>query len=139
MSGTFGYELNPEKLTDLEKREIRQQIVRRNRFGEIILKGDYYRLTDPVSSDLAAWMFVSRDGKEALLNVVNLEIHGNRPVSYVRLNGLQKGASYVDEATGKVYPADMLMQAGMPVLITVPAFPPTGEYLSAQIFLKKLD
>ena len=139
MSGTFGYELNPEKLTDLEKREIRQQIVRRNRFAEIILKGDYYRLTDPVSSDLAAWMFVSRDGKEALLNVVNLEIHGNRPVSYVRLNGLQKGASYIDEATGKVYPADMLMQAGMPVLITVPAFPPTGEYLSAQIFLKKLD
>ena len=130
MSGTFGYELNPEKLSAEEKEEIRRQIARRNELAELIANGTYYRLSDPFKGETAAWAFVSEDRSEALLNAVNLEIHGNRPVTYIRLRGLEPGAFYEDE-NGKVYPADALMQAGIPMPM------PFGDYGSTQILFKK--
>lgn len=60
-------------------------------------------------------MFVSEDGGRALLNVVMLEIHGNMPVSYVRLKGLKRDALYEDAATGRLYHGSALMEAGIPL------------------------
>ena len=132
MSGTFGYELNPEKLTAEDKEEIRKQIARRNDLAELIHNGSYYRLSDPFEGECAAWAFVSEDQEDALLNVVNLEIHGNRPVTYVRMRGLKPGALYRDEENGRVYPSDALMETGLPMPV------PSGDYDSIQIILKKL-
>ena len=50
MSGTFGYELNPEVLSEEEKDEIRAQIRKRNEYAELIHFGSYYRLSDPFTS-----------------------------------------------------------------------------------------
>ena len=130
MSGTFGYELNPEKLSAQEKDEIRAQVAKRKEVAELIHNGEYYRLTSPFDGEAAAWEFVSEDQTDVLLNVVNLEIHGNRPVTYIRLQGLSSGAAYRDEESGKVYPADALMDAGLPM----PA--PFGEYGALQIRFK---
>ena len=132
MSGTFGYELNPELLTDSEKAEIREQIAARKKYAPLIFDGEYYRLTSPFDGESSAWMFVSPDGTEALLNVVNLEIHGNRPTTYIRLRGLISGAFYRDENSGLTYPADALMQCGLPMPV------PAGEYEALQIHLVKL-
>ena len=132
MSGTFGYELNPEKLSEEEKEEIRRQVARRNQFAQLIHSGRFYRLSSPFDGESAAWAFVSEDRNEALLNVVNLEIHGNRPVTYIRMRGLQSGAMYRDEESGKIYPADAVMEMGIPM----PA--PEGEYGALQIHLKKV-
>ena len=132
MSGTFGYELNPEKLSAEEKDEIRAQIAKRKEAAELIHSGRYYRLMSPFDGEAAAWEFVSEDQEDVLLNVVNLEIHGNRPVTYVRLQGLSSGAVYRDEESGKTYPADALMEAGLPM----PA--PFGEYGALQIRFKRI-
>ena len=132
MSGTFGYELNPEKLTEEEKDEIRAQIKKRNELAKLIHFGSYYRLRDPFDGECSAWAFVSKDHSEALVNYVNLEIHGNRPVTYIRLRGLETGAHYRDTESGKVYPADALMQVGLPM----PA--PFGDYGALQIHLVKI-
>lgn len=132
MSGTFGYELNPEVLSEEEKDEIRAQIRRRNELAELIHFGSYYRLSDPFDGECSAWAFVSKDRSEALINHVNLEIHGNRPVTYVRVRGLESGAAYRDTESGKVYPADALMQVGLPM----PA--PFGDYGALQIHLVKI-
>ena len=94
MSGTFGYELNPEVLSEEEKDEIRAQIRRRNELAELIHFGSYYRLSDPFDGECSAWAFVSKDRSEALINHVNLEIHGNRPVTYVRMRGLESGSVF---------------------------------------------
>ena len=51
----------------------------------------------------------------ALVTAVTLEIHGNRPQNYIRLRGLIPGAFYRDEGSGRVWSADMLMHAGLPV------------------------
>lgn len=71
MSGTFGYELDPRRLSHDEKQQIRRQIELFNRHYNLIQKGRYYRLGNDGTKDyFEAWMFVSEDKKEALLNLV---------------------------------------------------------------------
>ncbi len=139
MSGTFGYEMNPAKLSDAEKREIRRQILKRNKYAGLIHGGDYYRLTSPYKkdqqegADVAAWEIASEDGSEALVSAVILQIHCNRPVSYVRLRGLTSGALYKEEISGKIYPADALMETGLPMPIEM------GEYLAYQWHFERMN
>lgn len=133
MAGSFGYELDLNRISDEEKQCVKEQIREFHRYWDLIHNGDYYRLSDPFAYPaVAAWLFVAEDQTEALLNVVKLEAHGNMPSTYVRLNGLTPDARYRDEATGQVYPGAGLMQAGIPV----PAA--DGEYQAWQIHLVRL-
>lgn len=129
MAGTFGYELDPGKLSDAEKEEIRTQIRQYKEYAPMIQSGKYYRLSNPFEDAYAAWMFVSEGGDRALLNVVMLEIHGNMAVSYVKLRGLKAGCVYEDRADGRRYSGAALMEAGLPMPVE------QGEYLAYQIEL----
>lgn len=129
MAGTFGYELDPGKLSDAEKEEIRTQIRQYKEYAPMIQSGKYYRLSNPFEDAYAAWMFVSEGGDRALLNVVMLEIHGNMAVSYVKLRGLKAGCVYEDRADGRRYSGAALMEAGLPMPVA------QGEYLAYQIEL----
>ncbi len=93
MAGTFGYELDPGKLSEEEKEEVREQVRQFKKHAPLIYHGDYYRLSDPFRDAFGAWMFVSEDRSSALLSAVMLEIHGNMPVQYVRLKGLKPDPS----------------------------------------------
>ena len=115
MSGNFGYELDLEKLSEEEKDKIRQQIIEYKRLAPLILNGRYYRLTSPFTDEVAAWLYVSEDKREVLFHAVQLEIHGNMTPVYVRLKGLESGAVYKEEQTGIFYPADILMETGLPL------------------------
>ena len=66
-----------------------------------------------------------------LLSVVVNEIHGNMPVSYVKLKGLDGNAVYKDEESGLCYQGAALMEAGIPVISSL------GEYNSYQVALIK--
>lgn len=129
MAGAFGYELDPGELTDEERDEIRRQIRQYKKHEELIRKGDYFRLSDPFQDTYAAWQFTSKDKDRVLLNVVMLEVHGNMPVTYVKLRGLQGDMVYEDVDTGKRYYGSALMEAGMPM----PMEP--VEYLAWQVEL----
>lgn len=131
MAGTFGYELNPEKLTEEEKAEIKEQVKQYKKYAELIQKGNYYRLSDPFHDAEAAWMFVSENQEQALVNVVMLEIHGNMTVTYVKLKGLEADAVYEDAGSGKCYYGSALMEAGLPMPVEM------GEYRAYQIELRK--
>lgn len=115
MSGIFGYELDLIKLSDEEKNTIREQIARYKRLAPLILNGRYHRLTDPFTNEIAAWQFVSEDKKEVLFHAVQIEVHGNMTPIYVCLKGLESGAVYREEQTGNIYPADILMEVGLPL------------------------
>ena len=115
MAGTFGYELDPGKLTEEEKAEIREQVKAYKRAASLIQTGDYYRLSDPFRDTCAAWAFVSENRDRVLLNAVMTEIHGNMPVSYVRLKGLEPETLYRDTKTGETYYGSALMRAGLPI------------------------
>ncbi len=117
MSGAFGYELDLTKLSDEEKEEIRKQISDYKELAPLIMDGRYYRLTNPFTDEVAAWQYVSKDKKEILFNAVRLANHGNMTPIFVKLKGLEKGAVYKEEKTGDLYPADILMEIGMPLKI----------------------
>lgn len=131
MTGSFGYELDPAKMTAEEKKEVRLQVEEYHRYAPLIFNGRYYRLTNPFESEVAAWAYVSEDRSEVLVNVVMQEIHGNMTVNYIKLQGLDEDARYVDGATGEVYYGDMLMNAGLPLKVEI------GAYRAYQIYLKK--
>ena len=130
MAGTFGYELNLGSLTEEEKEEIRGQIRTFRRHEHLIQTGLYYRLSNPFEDVLAAWEFVSKDGKEVLFSAVAQEIHGYMTIPYIRLRGLKSGGMYQDHSTGAVYSADALMDMGLPIL------PAKEEYAATQIYLR---
>lgn len=133
MAGTFGYELDPQKLSEEEKKEVRDQICQYKKYAELIRRGEYYRLSDPYKEPFAAWMFASEDKSQALVNVVMLEVHGNTLVEYVKLKGLLPDEVYEEANTGKCYYGSALMEAGIPLPAEM------GEYLAYQIEFKRKD
>ncbi len=100
MSGTFGFELDLNLISDEEKEDARNSIELFKRFWNVIQNGNLYRLTDPKGpEELAGWMFVSPDQNEALLNVVPLAVHGNAFTRYLHLKGLDESKTYHLEET----------------------------------------
>lgn len=132
MAGTFGYELDPGRLSREEKQEVREQIKEYKKYAQLIHNGRYFRLTDPYKEAAAAWEFVSKDQSEALVNVVMQEIHGNMTAAYVRLKGLKENCLYQEQESGKIYSSDALMEMGIPIPARM------GEYQAYQMYFVKV-
>ena len=133
MAGSFGYELNLSAISEEDKNCVREQIDAYHKYWHLIHDGAYYRLTNPFEDrEAAAWLFVSEDKGEALLNTVALETHGNPLSLYVTLEGLDPEAMYRDEDTGTEYPGAGLMSAGIPIPSR------TGEYQAFQVHLRRI-
>ncbi len=128
MAGTFGYELDPSGLSEEEKEEVRTQIRDFRRYAPLIAEGDYYRLSDPFTDGIAAWAFVAKDGKQALLNYVTNQNHAGMDVKYIRLAGLERERMYRCAQTGRIYPGSILMGAGIPVMPEMKDYA-SGQYL----------
>lgn len=130
MSGTFGYELDLNRISEAERQTVPAQIEYFKKHWELLHHGRYFRLTDAAKNHSeAAWMMVARDGSEALVNVVTLDVTGNGPNRFVRCAGLTPGASYRDEATGMIYSANALMAQGLLIPGNL------GEYEAYQLHL----
>ncbi len=113
LMGTFGYELDPRKLTPEEKAIAKEQIAAYHKYYDLIHYGDLYRITDPARDPyFADWQFVSPDRTEALFTRVVMR----KPENYYqtqRLRGLDPEKYYTDEATGETYSGALLMSAGI--------------------------
>lgn len=131
MAGAFGYELDLGKLSLEEKEEIKGQIQKYKNYAELIQQGTYYRLSDPYQEEKAAWMFVSENQEKALVSVVMQEIHGNMPVTYVKLKGLKPDAVYENMENGEKLSGSVWMNAGIPIPIEM------KEYQAYQIELQE--
>ncbi len=132
MAGTFGYELNPALLSDEEKQQIREQIKTYKKYETLINEGTYWRLSDPFTDEIAAWMSVSEQQDHALVSVVRLMAEANQATVYVRLRGLKPDAVYLEEQSGRQYSGAALMHAG----IKLPPF--TREYEAYQFAFTEL-
>lgn len=132
MPGSFGYELDPAKLSEEEKQEVREQIRKYKQYADLIHKGLYYRLTNPFAEEVGAWEFLAPDASEILVNAVMLEVHGNMTVNYIRLKGLPGNCMYKEQKSGKVYASDALMEAGIPLPVQM------GDYQSYQMHFTRL-
>lgn len=125
MHGTFGYELDPAKMTDEEMAVCLKQteIYRKNQ--ELIFRGDYYRLSAPNDGDIfSAWQFVSKDKARSLVFAVTEDISILDKNYYVHVKGLDPEKQYTVKGnnTELTLSGKALDKVGLLLPHTVPPF-----------------
>ena len=133
MSGAFGYELDLKKVSDEDKREIKDQIEQYHQDEELIHQGLYYRLTDITKKlHYTAWQMVSEDRSKSLVNLVVTDPQPNPAPLHIRLKGLDPNALYEIDEDEHIISGAALMNAGY-------TFPPMmGDYRSLQMHLHRM-
>ncbi|MBO4905238.1 MAG: alpha-galactosidase [Lachnospiraceae bacterium] len=109
--GTFGYELDLNKISDEEFEEVKQQIMFMKENRELLQFGTFIRLRSPFEKDQAAWMVVSKDQKRAILGVYCMRSNVNQLPGFLRLAGLNRDFEYTFR--GGKYFGDELMNLGI--------------------------
>lgn len=101
MAGSFGYELDLNRLSKPELEEIKNQVELYKKIRHTVQFGDLYRLRTPwdqaspaESCDYVAWNLVSKDKKQAVLTVVWKFPEANPEVQLIKLQGLDPKAKY---------------------------------------------
>lgn len=131
MGGTFGYELDATHLTEEEQKLCREQSALFRKYYHIIIKGDYYRLSNPFETgNMTAWQHVTKDRQESLLSVVVTNLTCNGPQEYVRAKGLETDTMYSVNDGQYTLSGSALMNAGLPIPREVP------EYTAFQFHMK---
>ena len=146
MAGTFGYELDVNKMTDEEKEAVKRQIQIFKEQYDLISCGDYYRLTDVQKSSCAVWETAAKDGSEALVSAVWQHVQATPAFLNVKVRGLCEDGMYrvmrtalkekdagAQEKEDQVISGSSLMHGGLPI----PAA--DGEYAAWQIYLERIS
>lgn len=111
--GTFGYELDLNKLTAEETEEVKEQIRFMKQYRAILQFGTFYRLKSPFEQNEAAWMTVSADQKTALVGWYRILNCVNDRYTRLHLKGLNPDFLYRNSQTGMCHFGDELMYAGL--------------------------
>ena len=134
MAGTFGYELDLQKLTTDEKEMVKAQIVRYKQLQPLLLEGRCERLTDAVTDTcFTAWQFTAPDRSRAAVSVVVIDPQANPWPIHIRLRGLDPQALYHESLTERVYTGAALCHAGL----TLPIM--QGDYPAVQIMIERTE
>ena len=134
MAGTFGYELDLQKLTADEKEMVKAQIVRYKQLQPLLLEGRCERLTDAVTDTcFTAWQFTAPDRSRAAVSVVVIDPQANPWPIHIRLRGLDPQALYHESLTERVYTGAVLCHAGL----TLPIM--QGDYPAVQIMIERTE
>lgn len=113
--GTFGYELDLNKLNDDEKKKIVEQITFMKEYREIIQFGTFYRLLSPFdgNGNETAWMVVSKDQKTAIVGYYRILLEVNQGYRRLRLQGLNPDYCYHVSRLESDHFGDELMNVGL--------------------------
>lgn len=123
MHGTFGYELDPAKMSVEEIEQCAEYTDIYRKHQSLIFGGDYYRLSSPYDNSIfTAWAFVSKDKKEALVCAVTQDISILDKNCYVRICGLDREAFYAIEQTGQTLSGAALSNVGILLPHTQPQY-----------------
>ena len=115
MWGTFGYELDPRKLTEEDRAIVRRQIADYHKYYDLIRTGDLYRLISPFENRFrAAWQIVAADRSSTLFTLVTMR-REECGMCFIRLKGLDPDRFYTCAEDGKTYSGAYLMRAGLNV------------------------
>lgn len=132
MAGSFGYELDLNTLSEEEKAEVAEQIVRFKKYGLLIHSGSYHRLSNPMEDKFAIWSFVSEDKKQVLVHGMIFRTEANMLRYPVRLRGLDVAKKYRLNETGQIYTGKALMEAG----ILLPKA--WGDYVPVELYFTQV-
>lgn len=111
--GTFGYELDLNKLSGEELSEVKEQIRFMKKYRSILQYGTFYRLKSPFEGNETVWMCVSEDRMTAIVGYYRVLNGVNMPYSRVRLQGLDPEFCYRSLYSGTEHYGDELMNLGL--------------------------
>ena len=100
--GTFGYELDLNKLSDSEIEEVKAQILFMKKYRQMLQFGTFYRLKSPFEGKTTALV-----GYYRVLNGVNM------PYSRIKLQGLDPDKLYKNVLANTESYGDELMNLGL--------------------------
>ena len=129
MSGVLGYEIDLTKLTDEEKISIQEQIVFYKQHRALFQFGRFIRLISPFEKNSCAWMFVSKDQKEAIAFYFRKYAQASFPLETLRLAGLDEAQIY--ELNGCEISGSEAMHLGLYIDENL-----TGDYATQMFYLK---
>lgn len=133
MAGSFGYELDINKMTEEEKKAIKEQIRIFKELESLIHDGSYYRLTNPYKDEAyAVWEFAAESGTEALISIVCTKVYANPAPIVIKCKGLKEEAYYQINGSKEKYLGGALMNGGIPMP------KPKEEYESWNLHLQML-
>ncbi|MBQ3528405.1 MAG: alpha-galactosidase [Clostridia bacterium] len=134
MWGTFGYELDPTRLTESDRALIKKQIADYHKYYDLIRYGDLYRLISPWDGKRrVAWEIVSPDKKRALLTSVSTR-YVTMERFFLKLRGLDPEKMYRNSMNGEVNSGAFLMYSGIN-LTTMPH----GDKASFQVYFEEVE
>lgn len=112
--GNLGYELDVNKLSYVEKEEIKKQIQFYKENREVFQFGEFYRIKNPYNNNISSWMVKSNDEKTIILGCYKLLNHANEGQERVKLFGLDKDGDYkLNYPYEKEFKGDELMNVGI--------------------------
>ena len=112
--GAFGYELDPNAMTEDEQEKVKEQIAFLKKYRKLIQFGTFYRLEDPFEGDgNAAWMSVSPDKKQAVAAYYKVMATPNPKLKKLLLTGLDPDKRYYCSRNDRTYYGDELMNMGL--------------------------
>lgn len=114
--GTFGYEMDLNRLTAEEQEEVKRQTAFMKKYRSVLQFGSFYRLESPFEGNVTAWMSVSGDRKTAVVGWYRTLNGINMGYTRVKLRGLEPDSVYRVSADGALrgeYYGDELMNVGL--------------------------
>ena len=94
MSGTFGLELDPSRLSAEEKEDLRRYAALYRQYAALIRTGIYIRLRGGKGDSLYAWEIRTEDASEALVFAAETDPQANAKAVILSVKGLQEQAEY---------------------------------------------
>lgn len=113
LTGSFGYELDLNKVSEQDKENIKDFIKFYNENFEIFQNGDYYRITNPFNNDYAVFEYIY-DNK-VIVGIMRLKTRAVNIQTKFRLKGLKENYIYTEQNTGKQYSGAQLMNYGITI------------------------
>ncbi len=111
MCGVLGYELDLTTLSEEEKVLIVKQVDFYKEHRQLLQFGDFVRLKSPYEENEVAWMFVSKDKKEAIVFYFRVLVEASAPYVTLKLAHLDETLEY--QIANHVISGDALMNIGM--------------------------
>lgn len=111
--GSFGYELDLNKLSEKERALVREQVALAKEYRKVIQEGTFYRLLSPFEGKYCAWMVVSKDQKTVIVGYYKLLNEVNGPFKRLYLKGLEPEKCYQRMDSEQSYYGDELMNIGL--------------------------
>lgn len=136
--GTFGYELDINKMTAEEHEIIKQQVAFMKQYRHLFQFGTFYRILSPFENDDTVWMSVAKDLSEAIVGYYRPMSRINAPYMKVKLQGLDPNKLY--DVNGSLHYGDELMNYGLSLTDSTSShnYEKHGDYFSKLFILKEV-